>query len=181
MKMKPGTMIFVVIFLIVIFIIPAVNRNPNEDQAYEKFKQEIVEKKAWLISQMEEIDDFIDFKRSNVVTDDRAGVFYSRYASPEYDDNKLIRLYNHLLYRGWIDITNNLDREKYIRKTSSESEKTARYVKILCKDKATLFMYMTDMQDDYIIDEFKVRTLVSVEYNYNLPCYNLEIDSNSND
>ena len=34
-------------------------------------------------------------------------------------------------------------------------------------------MYMTDMQNDYLIDLFKVRTLVELKYDYNLPCYNL--------
>ena len=46
-------------------------------------------------------------------------------------------------------MTDKIDKNDYIAKTSSRSDKTAKRVRILCKDKATIFMYMTDMQNDY--------------------------------
>lgn len=139
----------------------------------ERFEQELIEKESWLISELDDIASFMNFKEGDQRYSNREVLFDARYASPEYDYDKLIGLYNHLIEKGWIDVTNQVDRSEYIIKTASKSKASIEHTLILCNEKATIFMYMTDMQDDYIIDLFKTRTLVSLMYNYNLPCYNL--------
>lgn len=70
-------------------------------------------------------------------------------------------------------MTDKIDKNDYIANTSSRSDKTAKRVRILCKDKATIFMYMTDMQKDPEYKSTKVRTLIELLYDYSSPCYNL--------
>ncbi|VPQ39080.1 Uncharacterised protein [Streptococcus pneumoniae] len=68
-------------------------------------------------------------------------------------------------------MTDKIDKNDYIAKILSRSDETAKRVRILCKDKATIFMYMTDMQNDY--ESFEARILVDLLYDYSLPCYDL--------
>ena len=39
---------------------------------------------------------------------------------------------------------------------------------------------MTEMQNDYLIDLFKARTLVELKYDYSLSCYDLNIKKHDN-
>jgi len=146
--------ISLIAFVIILFIW-TVDLEPNKE--LEIYQQELVEKESWLISEL----------------DNRDVWYTSRYVSPEFKKNKLLLLHSFLLKEGWIDLTDKINKNDYIAKTSSISDKTAKRVRILCKNKATIFMYMTDMQNDYLIDLFKARTLVELKYDYNLPCYNL--------
>ena len=159
------------ITFVVILLIWTIDLEP--DKELEIYQQELVEKEGWLISELDNIAEFIDFKVSDHRHSNRDVWYTSRYVSPEFKKNKLLLLHSFLLKEGWIDLTDKIDKNDYIAKTSSISDKTAKRVRILCKDKATIFMYMTDMQNDYLIDLFKARTLVELKYDYNLPCYNL--------
>lgn len=169
MKIKASTIFFIV--LLPIFLSTIISTEP--DLMLEKFKQELVEKEGWLISELDDIAKFMNFEESDHRYSNREVLFDARYASPEYDYNKLIDLYSHLVGKGWVDVTSQVDKSEYIIKTASKSKASIEQTLILCNKKATIFMYMTDMQNDYIIDLFKTRTLVHLMYNYNLPCYNL--------
>lgn len=165
--MKKSDIFFTV--LVFVMFISLVNFKP--DEKVELFEKELVKKESWLISELDSIASFMSFKESDHRYSNRQVLFDSRYASPEYDYIKLKGLYEFLTNRGWVDITSKVDKEEYILKTASRSKETAKHVHILCNNKATIFMYMTDMQSEYIIDLFKVRTLVHLKYNYTLPCY----------
>jgi len=162
--------ISLIAFVIILFIW-TVDLEPNKE--LEIYQQELVEKEGWLISELVNITEFMDFNVSDHRHSNRDVWYTSRYVSPEFKKNKLLHLHGFLLKEGWVDMTDKIDKNDYIAKTSSISDKTAKRVRILCKDKATIFMYMTDMQNDYLIDLFKARTLVELKYDYNLPCYNL--------
>lgn len=166
---KLSNILFIV--FIFIFFTSSIDLEPNEKR--EKYQQELIEKEDWLISELDDIARFMNFKESDHRYFNRDVWYTSRYVSPEYDKYKLSRLYSYLIEKGWVDITSKVDKEEYIAKTSSQSEETSKYVHILCNRKSTIFMYMTDMQNDYIIDLFKARTLVELKYDYNLPCYDL--------
>ena len=143
------------IALVIILFIWTVDLESNKE--LEIYQQELVEKESWLISELDNIAKFMNCKVSDHSHSNRDVWYTSRYASPEFDKNRLLHLHSFLLKEGWVDMTN----------------KTAKRVRILCKDKATIFMYMTDMQNDYLIDLFKARTLVELKYDYSLPCYDL--------
>lgn len=162
--------ISLIAFVIILFIW-TVDLEPNKE--LEIYQQELVEKEGWLISELDNIAEFMDFNVSDHRHSNRDVWYTSRYVSPEFKKSKLLLLHSFLLKEGWTDLTDKIDKNDYIAKTSSRSDKTAKRVRILCKDKATIFMYMTDMQNDYLIDLFKARTLVELKYDYNLPCYNL--------
>lgn len=162
-----------ILFVAFVFIFFILSIDLKQDKAFEMYKQELVEKEGWLISELNIITNFMNFKVSDHRYSNREVWYTSRYVSPQYDENKLLRLYNHLIEKGWVDITDNVSKKEYISQTSSQSKTTVKYVHILCNKKATMFIYMTDMQNDYIIDLFKARTLVELKYDYNLPCYNL--------
>lgn len=162
--------ISLIAFVIILFIW-TVDLEPNKE--LEIYQQELVEKESWLISELDNIAKFMNFKVSDNIHSNRDVWYTSRYVSPEFKKNKLLLLHSFLLKEGWIDLTDKINKNDYIAKTSSISDKTAKRVRILCKNKATIFMYMTDMQNDYLIDLFKARTLVELKYDYNLPCYNL--------
>ena len=169
--------ISLIAFVIILFIW-TVDLEP--DKELEIYQQELVAKESWLISQLNDIANFINFNNSEYDYINREVWFTAWYVSPEFDKNKLLHLHSFLLKEGWIDMTDKIDKNDYIAKTSSRSDKTAKRVRILCKDKATIFMYMTDMQNDYLIDLFKARTLVELKYDYSLPCYDLNIKKHDN-
>ena len=169
MKIKVSTIFFIILLLI--FLSTIISNEP--DLMLERFKQELVEKESWLISKLDDIASFMNFKESDHRYSNRKVLFDARYVSSEYDYNKLIGLYSHLVGKGWVDVTNQVDRSEYIIKTASKSKESIERTLVLCNEKATIFMYMNDMQYDYTIDLFKARTLVHLMYNYNLPCYNL--------
>lgn len=162
--------ISLIAFVIILFIW-TVDLEPNKD--LEIYQQKFIKKEDWLISELDDIARFMNFRESDHRYFNRDVWYTSRYVSPEYDEYKLSRLYSYLIKKGWVDITSRVDKEEYIAKTASQSEETSKYVHILCNRKSTIFMYMTDMQNDYIIDLFKARTLVELKYDYNLPCYDL--------
>ncbi|WP_201585729.1 hypothetical protein [Psychrobacter jeotgali] len=162
--------ILLIIFVVILFIWTI---DLELDKELEIYQQELIRKESWLVSELDSIANFMNFKVSDYRYFNRKVWYTSRYVSPQYDKNELLRLYNYLIKKGWVDITSEIDRDEYISKTASQSEETAKYVHILCNKKATIFMYMTDMQNDYVIDLFKTRTLVELKYDYSLPCYDL--------
>lgn len=166
------------ITFVVILFIWTIDLKP--DKELEIYQQKLVEKESWLISELDNIAEFMDFKVSDYRHSNRDVWYTSRYVSPEFEKNKLLLLHSFLLKEGWVDLTDKIDKNDYIAKTSSISDKTAKRVRILCKDKATIFMYMTDMQNDYLIDLFKARTLVELKYDYSLSCYDLNIKKHDN-
>ena len=162
--------ISLIAFVIILFIW-TVDLEPNKE--LEAYQQELVAKEDWLISQLNDIANFINFNNSEYDYINREVWFTAWYVSSEFDKNKMLHLHSFLLKEGWIDMTDKIDKNDYITKTSSRSDKTAKRVRILCKDKATVFMYMTDMQNDYEYESFEARTLVDLLYDYSLPCYDL--------
>ena len=164
--------ISLIAFVIILFIW-TVDLEP--DKELEIYQQELVAKESWLISQLNDIANFINFNNSEYDYINREVWFTAWYVSPEFDKNKMLHLHSFLLKEGWIDMTDKIDKNDYdyIAKTSSRSDKTAKRVRILCKDKATVFMYMTDMQNYYEYESFEARTLVDLLYDYSLPCYDL--------
>lgn len=162
--------ISLIAFVIILFIW-TVDLKP--DKELEIYQQELVEKESFLISELDNIAKFMNFKVSDQSHSNRDVWYTSRYVSTEFDKDKLLHLHSFLLKESWVDITAKIDKNDYIANTSSRSDKTAKRVRILCKDKATIFMYMIDMQNDYLIDLFKARTLVELKYDYSLPCYDL--------
>ncbi len=163
-------------FIISLFLIMFISMYPSqEEQEFsDLFQKELAKKETWLISETEDIVQFLDDKKSSNDLTNRVSYFSFIYVSPEFNKNKLNQLYQHMINKGWLDISEKIPQEFYIIKSSSQSEETARHTRILCKDKATIFMYFTDMQNDYIIDAFKARTLIEFEYSYNLPCYDFD-------
>ena len=169
--------ISLIAFVVILFVC-TVDLEPNKE--LEIYQRELVEKESWLISELDTIAKFMNFKVSDHSYSNRDVWYTSRYASPEFDKNRLLHLHGFLLKEGWVDMTDKIDENDYIANTSSRSDKTAKRVRILCKDKATIFMYMTDMQNDYLIDLFKARTLVELKYDYSLSCYDLNIKKHDN-
>ena len=166
---KLSDLLFIVLFSI--FFMSFIKLEP--DKELEIYQQELVSKESWLISQLNDIASFINFNKSEYDYINREVWFTAWYVSPEFDNEKLLQLHSHLLKDGWVDMTDKIDKNDYIAKTSSRSDKAAKRVRILCKNKATIFMYMTDMQNDYEYKPFKAHTLVQLKYDYSLPCYDL--------
>ena len=169
-KEYKSTDILLVAFVLILFI-SFIYLEP--DKELEIYQQELVAKESWLISQLNDIANFIHFEKSEYDYINREVWFTAWYVSPEYDQNKLVRLHNYLLKEGWVDMTDNIDKNDYIIKTSSRSNEASKHVRILCNNKATIFMYMTDMRDKYEYKSFETGTLVQLKYDYSLPCYNL--------
>ena len=143
------------ITFVLIFFISFIDLEP--DKELETFQQELVGKESWLISQLNDIANFIHFEKSEYDYINREVWFTAWYVSPEYDQNKLVHLHNYLLKEGWVDMTDNIDKNDYIIKTSSRSNEASKHVRILCNNKATIFMYMTDMRDKYEYKSFETR------------------------
>jgi len=120
--------ISLIAFVIILFIW-TVDLEPNKK--LEIYQQELVEKESWLISELENITKFMNFKVSDYSHFNREVWYTSRYASPEFDKNRLLHLHSFLLKEGWIDMTDKIDKNDYIAKTSSRSDKTAKRVRIL--------------------------------------------------
>lgn len=162
--------ILLVICVVVLFIW-TVDLEPDKD--LEIYQQELIEKEGWLISQLDDIANFINFNNSEYNHINRGVWFTAWYVSPEFNEKKLLRLHKHLIEKGWVDVTEQIDKNDYIAKTPVRSEEAAKYIRILCNDKATIFMYMMDMRKIYEYESFDARTLVQLKYDYSLPCYNL--------
>ena len=162
--------ISLIAFVIILFIW-TVDLEP--DKELEIYQQELVEKEGWLISQLDDIANFINFNNSEYNHINRGVWFTAWYVSPEFNEKKLLRLHKHLIEKGWVDVTEQIDKNDYIAKTPVRSEEAAKYIRILCNDKATIFMYMMDMRKIYEYESCNARTLVQLKYDYSLPCYNL--------
>lgn len=154
-----------------VFFISFIKLEPDKD--LEIYQQELIEKEGWLISQLDDIANFINFNNSEYNHINRGVWFTAWYVSPEFNEKKLLRLHKHLIEKGWVDVTEQIDKNDYIAKTPVRSEEAAKYIRILCNDKATIFMYMMDMRKIYEYESFDARTLVQLKYDYSLPCYNL--------
>lgn len=162
--------ISLIAFVIILFIWTV---DLELDKELEIYQQELIEKEGWLISQLDDIANFINFNNSEYNHINRGVWFTAWYVSPEFNEKKLLRLHKHLIEKGWVDVTEQIDKNDYIAKTPVRSEEAAKYIRILCNDKATIFMYMMDMRKIYEYESFDARTLVQLKYDYSLPCYNL--------
>ncbi|MGP5435354.1 hypothetical protein [Psychrobacter alimentarius] len=162
--------ISLIAFVIILFIW-TVDLEP--DKELEIYQQELIGKENWLISQLDDIANFINFNNSEYDHINRGVWFTAWYVSPEFNEKKLLRLHKYLIEKGWVDVTEQIDKNDYIAKTPIRSEEAAKYIRILCNDKATIFVYMMDMRKIYEYESFDARTLVQLKYDYSLPCYNL--------
>ena len=162
--------ISLIAFVIILFIW-TVDLEP--DKELEIYQQELIAKEGWLISQLNNIANFINSNNNEYDYINREVWFTAWYVSPEFNEKKLLRLHEHLIEKGWVDVTEQIDKNDYIAKTPIRSDEAAKYVRILCNDKATIFMYMMDMRKYYEYESFDARTLVQLKYDYSLPCYNL--------
>lgn len=129
--------ILLIAFVVILFIW-TVDLEPNKE--LEIYQQELVEKESWLISELDKIAKFMNFKVSDHSHSNRDVWYTSRYASPEFDKNKLLHLHSFLLKEGWVDMTDKIDKNDYIANTSSRSDKTAKRARILCKDNVLKLM-----------------------------------------
>lgn len=66
-----------------------------------------------------------------------------------------------------------MEKDDYTALVTVKSEEIAKNIQILCNDKSTILLYMTDMQKDPEYKSTKVRTLIELLYDYSSPCYNL--------
>lgn len=162
--------ILLIAFVIILFVW-AIDLKP--DKELEIYQQELIAKEGWLISQLNNIANFINSNNNEYDYINREVWFTAWYVSPEFNEKKLLRLHEHLIEKGWVDVTEQIDKNDYIAKTPIRSDEAAKYVRILCNDKATIFMYMMDMRKYYEYESFDARTLVQLKYDYSLPCYNL--------
>jgi len=154
-----------------VFFISFIKLEPDKD--LEIYQQELIDKEGWLISQLDDIANFINFNNNEYSHINREVWFTAWYVSPEFNEKKLLRLHKYLIEKGWVDVTEQIDKDDYIAKTPVRSKEAAKYIHILCNDKATIFMYMMDMRKIYEYESFDARTLVQLKYDYSLPCYNL--------
>ena len=162
--------ILLIAFVIILFVW-AIDLKP--DKELEIYQQELIAKEGWLISQLNNIANFINSNNNEYDYINREVWFTAWYVSPEFNEKKLLRLHEHLIEKDWVDVTEQIDKNDYIAKTPIRSDEAAKYVRILCNDKATIFMYMMDMRKYYEYESFDARTLVQLKYDYSLPCYNL--------
>lgn len=162
--------ILLIAFVIILFVW-AIDLKP--DKELEIYQQELIAKEGWLISQLNNIANFINSNNNEYDYINREVWFTAWYVSPEFNEKKLLRLHEHLIEKGWVDVTEQIDKNDYIAKTPIRSDEAAKYVRILCNDKATIFMYIMDMRKYYEYESFDARTLVQLKYDYSLPCYNL--------
>ena len=163
--------ISLIAFVIILFIW-TVDLEP--DKELEIYQQELVAKEGWLISELNNITAFLNFDESDYDYTNRKVWFYSWYYGYGFDKDRLLRLEHNLLKRGWIDVTDITDSNSYKALTVGKSNETAKNIRILCNDKATILLYMTDMQKDIEYSSTEVRTLVELLYDYSLPCYELD-------
>ena len=103
--------ISLIAFVIILFIW-TVDLEPNKD--LEIYQQKLIKKEDWLISELDDIARFMNFRESDHRYFNRDVWYTSRYVSPEYDEYKLSRLYSYLIKKGWVDITSRVDKEEYI-------------------------------------------------------------------
>ncbi|MGM8887003.1 hypothetical protein ACS8FD_13840 [Psychrobacter sp. 1U2] len=159
------------IAFVVILFVWTIDSEP--DKELEIYQQELTEKESWLISELNNIADFLNSDESDYDYTNREVWFYSWYYGYSFDKDRLLRLEHNLLKRGWIDVTDSIGNDNHIALTVGKSKETAKNMRILCNDKATTLLYMTDMQKDVEYSSTGVRTLVELLYDYSLPCYDL--------
>lgn len=162
--------ILLTLFVIAIFIW---NTDLKKDEELEIYKKELIERESWLLTEMKNISTFMDLKNSEYDHTNREVWFYSWYYGYEFDKDRLLALYSHLKKTGWVDVTGVVDREDYNSRTAGNSDTTIENIHILCNNKATILLYITDMQNDEEYKDTEVRTLVELLYDYSLPCYDL--------
>lgn len=122
---------------------------------------------------MSEIAIFLNFDGIEHDYTNREVWFYSWYYGYDFNGGKLLRLEHSLIEKGWKDITNRVEKDDYTALVTVKSEEIAKNIQILCNDKSTILLYMTDMQKDPEYKSTKVRTLIELLYDYSSPCYNL--------
>ncbi len=162
--------ILLIVFVVILFIW-TIDLEP--DERLETYQQELKEKESWLLSELDDIADFLNFKESEYDYANREVWFYSWYYGYEFDEDKLLKLNRYLLKKGWVDMTDEIDKNDYMARIIGKSDETVNHIRILCNNKATILLYMTDMQKDVKYKSTEVRTLVELLYDYSLPCYDL--------
>lgn len=162
--------ILLITFVIILFIW-TIDLEP--DKELEIYQQELIRKESWLLSELDNIANFMSFRRSEYDYANREVWFYSWYYGYDFDKDRLLQLHDYLLRKDWVDITNQTDKNDYMARTIEKSDETVEHMRILCNDKATILLYMTDMQKDTEYESSNIRTLIELLYDYNLPCYDL--------
>ena len=159
------------IAFVFVFFILSIKTEPNKE--LEVYRQELTEKESWLLSEMSKIALFLNFDESEYDYTNREVWFYSWYYGYDFNEGKLLRLKHSLIERGWTDMTNRMEKHDYTALVTVKSDEIAKNIQILCNDKATILLYMTDMQKDPDYKSTKVRTLIELLYDYSSPCYDL--------
>ncbi len=163
--------------LIVLFTITLIWSNlPTQEEKllFEKVEQEIIDKKSWFFAELADIEKFLNYSKGDINYIDKSSLFLGGYNSSEFDKVKLEKLYDYLVAKGWNDITGKISSDIYIMQTLNSSENVVANTLILCKNKATIFMYMTDLQGTDSLTDKTIRTHIDLRYDYTLPCYEIE-------
>lgn len=163
-----------VIFILICLVFMSKFMFPLNDEKSETWEKNLNTDLNWLISEINGIDSFMQLPESDVTYVSRTYTFIGRYVSQNADFDKLESLYEKLISEGWIDASNSEEVIKYQERQIHKSDIVKRNTYTLCKNKATMFIYMIDMNEYYHIDLFTVKTAVELDYGPHLPCYDLD-------
>lgn len=140
----------------------------------DEIEIELENKTPWLEQTSKDVAEFMSYKDADFVISSRSSSFFSYYTSPEYSEDKLIRLGQQLERQEWIPINlqqfNNLqDPGLPFTPNQEVNYKTI----ILCKDNAIALVWVENLQGKYEHTK-EISTFIMIELNYLSPCYGLE-------
>lgn len=160
-----------IIFVIRLFLFD--NNNVSSDIIPEvsnaQMRSEIKEKKIWLDEVSNELSNYLISSDNGGVSNSKT-FYYGDYAEKEYNSERLQQLFDKLVDEGWQSIS--------YQKLSSY-QKIGYYeqvypilptTKILCKNQATVIIYMRDLSAERQVSSTEYGSYVTLSYHNRSPC-----------
>ena len=163
-------LLFIFIAGFVYFLIVAEREGP------ENAKEQVEQQEPWLLETNKDIYEFMNDDSSSVWVSNTGVNFLSIFSSSNFSYQKLISLQKYLLNKGW----QQLSMQSYATKDSELATWfgiSMTDTVLLCKDKATVIIWMYDLKEKYDTSE-NTSTMIDLIFDYRSPCYEFD---NKND
>jgi len=133
----------------------------------DDISEQISQREPWLRETSQSISDYMRDNESTTTVFSPGNIFLSLYTSPNFSTEKLEGLQNYLRKMGWYALPKKDYRLLSKSSFSESNERSFDEVVVLCKNNASILIWMHDAKDNHIDPS----TMVRLIYDSQLPCY----------
>lgn len=133
----------------------------------DDISEQISQREPWLRETSQSISDYMRDNESTTTVFSPGNIFLSLYTSPNFSTEKLESLQSYLRKMDWYALPKKDYRLLSKSSVSESNERSFDEVVVLCKNNASILIWMDDAKDNHIDPS----TIVKLIYDSQLPCY----------